>query len=149
MVRGTSFDFRLTQYLQSYTHWFVIKTLSREIQRPSAAKLWQMPPFVVLPIWPGFARRSTPLEVHATSYFAESAKISSFWNRSMLPSSPRELRHLVIKQYNTAAVPLRYIESILIILFTHKKTSHSGPFSKFYSLFLVYSPVISSTFALG
>ena len=38
-ARGTSLEQRLTQYWQSYTQLLVISTLSREMHRPSAAKL--------------------------------------------------------------------------------------------------------------
>ncbi|MNC06878.1 hypothetical protein D3C75_544040 [compost metagenome] len=48
------------------------------MQRPSAAKLWQMPMLTALPRLPGCPERLAPLEVQATSYLAEAVKISSF-----------------------------------------------------------------------
>ena len=53
-VRRVSLLRRLTQYLQSYTQQLVMSTFSREIQRPSAEKLWQQPATEedVLPILP-------------------------------------------------------------------------------------------------
>ena len=51
---------------------------------PSAAKLWQIPQADALPVVPRFPLLSTPLDVQATSYFAASAKISSF---SFMPIS--------------------------------------------------------------
>ena len=64
-ARGTSLLRRLTQYLQSYTQWFVISTLSRETHRPSAEKVWQQPAAMVLPIPPPALGRSAPDEVQA------------------------------------------------------------------------------------
>ena len=54
-----------------------MSTLSSEMQRPSAEKLWQMPAMAAVPIMPGLGPRSTPLEVQATSYLAESVRICS------------------------------------------------------------------------
>ena len=51
------------------------------MQRPSAANEWQMPHAAVLPILPSFPFLSTPLEVHATSYFAASERISNLRSR--------------------------------------------------------------------
>ena len=48
------------------------------MQRPSSAKLWQMPHPAALPTIPGRCPRPTPLEAHDTSYFAASANIFSF-----------------------------------------------------------------------
>ena len=88
VARGTSLLLRLTQYLQSYTQLFVISTFNREMHRPSAEKLWQIPQAIALPIPPfSEAPRSTPLEVQATSYFAESDSIFSFSSVCM-PISP-------------------------------------------------------------
>ena len=56
----------------------VISTLSSEMQRPSAEKLWQIPQLTALPKAPLTPSRCTPLEVQATSYFAASDRISSF-----------------------------------------------------------------------
>ena len=44
---------------------------------PSAEKEWQTPAASQLPSIPFFPFRETPLDVHATSYFAASAKIAS------------------------------------------------------------------------
>ena len=53
-ARRVSLLRRLTQYLQSYTQQLVMSTFSREMQRPSAEKLWQQPATEedVLPILP-------------------------------------------------------------------------------------------------
>ena len=56
------------------------------MQRPSAEKLWQQPAAMVLPSLPFCAERSMPDEVHATSYFAASARISSLSISSMRTS---------------------------------------------------------------
>ena len=77
VARGTSLEHRLTQYWQSYTQLLVISTFSSEMQRPSAAKLWQMPHPTADPSIPACPSRSTPLEVQAASYLAESASIRS------------------------------------------------------------------------
>ena len=53
----------------------------REIQRPSEAKLWQMPAATELPRLPFSPRRSEPLEVQATSYLAASDNIFNFSSR--------------------------------------------------------------------
>ena len=53
------------------------------MQRPSAAKLWQMPQAVEFPMPPGEGERSTPLEVQAASYFAASERIVSFSIKSI------------------------------------------------------------------
>ena len=45
---------------------------------PSAEKLWQIPQAFELPRDPFIPFLSTPLDVHATSYFAASARIRSF-----------------------------------------------------------------------
>ena len=57
------------------------RIFNREIQRPSEAKLWQMPAATELPRLPFSPRRSEPLEVQATSYLAASDKIFSFSSR--------------------------------------------------------------------
>ena len=49
------------------------------MQRPSDEKLWQIPASFVLPIPVPSPPRSMPLDVQATSYFAASVSISSFW----------------------------------------------------------------------
>ena len=59
------------------------------MHRPSAEKLWQMPAATVVPSAPGFAPRSEPLDVHATSYFALSVRISSFFIKSIVPTSKK------------------------------------------------------------
>ena len=64
-----------------------MSTLSSDMQRPSAEKLWQMPQAIELPIVPFAARRSTPLDVQATSYLAASVSIVSFSMTSMSFSS--------------------------------------------------------------
>ena len=65
-----------------------MSTFKREIHRPSAEKEWQHPARVVLPMVPGRPARSRPLEVHAASYLAASARISSFW-LSSIPAPPK------------------------------------------------------------
>ena len=52
------------------------RTFSKEMQRPSVEKLWQMPAIVVLPRLP--AVRCDPLDVQAASYFAASVSTASF-----------------------------------------------------------------------
>ena len=69
---------RFRQYLQSKMHSLLSKIFSNDTQRPSDEKLWQMPQDSVLPKDPFFPLRLELLEVHATSYFAASAKIFSF-----------------------------------------------------------------------
>ena len=59
-----------------------MRTFSSEIQRPSAAKLWQSPAVTQLPIPPRGAARETPDDVQAASYLAASDRISSFSIRS-------------------------------------------------------------------
>jgi hypothetical protein len=67
----------------------VISTLSSEMHRPSAEKLWHMPQDAALPrpLGPDFLL--TPLEVHDTSYFAASVSIRSFSLVSIAPNSSR------------------------------------------------------------
>ena len=60
-------------------HALVISTFSRLTQRPSGVKLWHRPAASELPSSPRRAERSAPELVHATSYLAASARISSFW----------------------------------------------------------------------
>lgn len=43
VARRTSLETRLTQYLQSKTQALLMRTFSRDIHLPSAAKLWHMP----------------------------------------------------------------------------------------------------------
>jgi hypothetical protein len=52
--------------------------LSNEMQRPSSAKLWQMPQAEAFPIPPLVLFLWVPLEAHDTSYFAAPASIFSF-----------------------------------------------------------------------
>ena len=53
-------------------------TLSKEMHRPSSAKLWQIPqPPTVLPSRPGLLERTVPLDAQDTSYLADSASIFS------------------------------------------------------------------------
>ena len=87
-ARGTSFEQRLTQYWQSYTQRLVSSTFSREMQRPSAEKLWQIPGAQALPSIPFTPAREDPLEVQATSYFAESVRIRSLSISSIPVFSP-------------------------------------------------------------
>ena len=86
MVLRVSLLRRFTQYLQSYTQQFVIRTFKRVTQRPSAEKEWQHPATEedVLPMYPFFDVRSPPLEVQAASYLAASVKIVSFSRTSMI-----------------------------------------------------------------
>ena len=78
LALGTSFEHRFTQYLQSNTHSLVYNILSREIHLPSPENVWQIPAASVFPMLPASAFLATPLEVHATSYFAASDNIASF-----------------------------------------------------------------------
>jgi len=58
-----------------------MSTLSRDIHRPSLAKLWQIPAHTELPIEKDVPpERSTPLEVQATSYLADDVRTDSFSN---------------------------------------------------------------------
>jgi len=66
---------------------FVISTFKREMHRPSAAKLWQMPQAAVLPMPPAEGTLATPLEVQAASYLAASDKIVSFSIKSIFHTS--------------------------------------------------------------
>jgi hypothetical protein len=52
--------------------------LSSEMQRPSSAKLWQMPHAEAFPMPPFVLLRWVPLEAHDTSYLAAPANIFSF-----------------------------------------------------------------------
>jgi hypothetical protein len=61
---------------------------------PSAAKLWHMPGRQALPIAPLIPDRFEPLEVQATSYFAESVKMLSFSIRSISSFVPFGIRHV-------------------------------------------------------
>ena len=54
------------------------RTFNREMHRPSAEKLWQMPLASQLPMEPGRAVRVAPLEVQAASYLAASDRMVSF-----------------------------------------------------------------------
>ena len=58
--------------------WFVNKIFSRETQRPSGVKLWQMLLPSEWPKPPGFGAREDPLLAQETSYLAASARIASF-----------------------------------------------------------------------
>ena len=49
-----------------------MRTFSRDMHLPSAAKLWHIPHAAALPIPSPPEARSVPLLVQATSYFAES-----------------------------------------------------------------------------
>ena len=77
-VLTTSLLLLFTQYLQSKMHSFVNRIFKSEIHLPSAEKLWQIPQAFELPRDPFIPFLSTPLDVHATSYFAASARIRSF-----------------------------------------------------------------------
>ena len=54
---------------------FVSMIFSREIQRPSSAKLWHIPLPSALPISPFLCDREVPLDAQDTSYLADSANI--------------------------------------------------------------------------
>ena len=64
---------------------------------PSAAKLWQTPGRHVLPIAPLTPERLEPLEVHATSYFAESVRMLSLSIKSI--SSSQHKRYIIIMMF--------------------------------------------------
>lgn len=51
---------------------------SSEIQRPSSAKLWQIPQPTAFPIPPFLDDREVPLDAQETSYLADSASIFNF-----------------------------------------------------------------------
>ena len=80
---GTSLDFLLMQYLQSKMHSLVNNILSNETHLPSAEKVWQIPHAREFPIPLPLPLRSTPLEVQATSYFAASVSMASFFIRDI------------------------------------------------------------------
>ncbi|OJG91612.1 hypothetical protein RV15_GL000496 [Enterococcus silesiacus] len=58
-------------------------SFNRETQRPSLVKEWQIPAVAVLPIEPFRVLFITPLLEHETSYFADSARISIFLDKSI------------------------------------------------------------------
>lgn len=66
------------QYAQLKAHSLVKRIFSRETQRPSAEKEWQMPQESVFPMPEPSPCRVMPLEVHATSYLAAADRIVSF-----------------------------------------------------------------------
>src|SRR5665647_1693397 len=74
-----------------------MSTFRREIQRPSAAKLWQIPDATALPIFPGWPERSTPLEVQATSYLAASVRMANFSRTSISAPCPSGMLSLECK----------------------------------------------------
>jgi hypothetical protein len=68
------------------------------MHRPSAEKLWHMPQATAFPILPpapllSAPLLSAPLLVHATSYFALSAKIFSLSKTSMAASFHFKIEH--------------------------------------------------------
>ena len=65
-VRSTSLERLLMQYLQSYIHSLVYRTLSKDIHRPSLEKLWHIPAWIELPMPDLPFCLVTPLEVQAT-----------------------------------------------------------------------------------
>lgn len=89
------------------------------MQRPSSAKLWQMPQPAALPIIPLFFPREVPLEAHETSYFADSAKILNFSNTfSSIPT-------LIFTREHTKFIPLLFSN--------RKKSAPSFPHLKYLS----------------
>ena len=60
--------------------------LNSDTQRPSSVKLWHTPHDPVLPGAPSIPRRRTPPDEHDTSYFADSANILSFSDKSVFIS---------------------------------------------------------------
>ena len=71
VARGTSLERRLMQYAHRTGNSCESIVFSKEMQRPSSAKLWQMPqPPTVLPSMPSLPPRTVPLEEQETSYFA-------------------------------------------------------------------------------
>ena len=87
-------------------HWFVNKIFSREIQRPSEAKLWQMPSTRLFPRKPSFPFLPTPLDVQAASYFAASDKILNF--SSIERFSCISMRFFLLPSYRTLVLDLSY-----------------------------------------
>ena len=69
-------------------------TFRSEMQRPSSAKLWQMPQPAALPIIPLFFPREVPLEAHETSYFADSAKYEIYSAFILQPEEKRPFASL-------------------------------------------------------
>ena len=61
----------------------VMSTLSSDTHRPSGVKLWHNPDDKAFPSLPFWAARDDPDDVHATSYFAASARISSLVIKSI------------------------------------------------------------------
>jgi len=59
------------------------------MHRPSGVKLWQHPAARAVPSFPFCAERDDPDDVHATSYLAASARMSSFAMRSIRTSVRR------------------------------------------------------------
>ena len=111
-TRGTSLSARLIQYLQLNMHSLVYRTFSKDIHRPSAAKLWHIPLAHVEPILPFSAFLSTPLDVHATSYLAESASIFNFssieaFSSITITQSP--VRNICSVKYNTACMNMQEV----------------------------------------
>ncbi len=78
-----SFAARLGQYLQSKTQSLLKRIFKRETHRPSEENVWQIPADTVFPRCSFFPLRLDPLEVHATSYFAASAKIFNFLSKGI------------------------------------------------------------------
>ena len=115
-------------------HSLVKRILSREIQRPSAEKVWQIPGAMELPMpWP-FPLRSTPLEVQATSYLAASERRVSFSNKDMFSvifkaitfSFSIKYMEALAKEVVVEACPVLMIYQIRAALFIKRQMPHNA-----------------------
>lgn len=96
LINDLLWTYILVALLLGCAVWFTLRTrfvqfrMIKEIQRPSSAKLWQMPqPPTVFPSMPALPERTVPLEEQETSYFADSASIFSLLRTfsSIIPAS--------------------------------------------------------------
>ena len=113
-------------------HSLVKRILSREIQRPSAEKVWQIPGAMELPMpWP-FPLRSTPLEVQATSYLAASERMVSFSNKDMCSVMFKAITFSIkymealAKEVVVEACPVLMIYQIRAALFIKRQMPHNA-----------------------
>ena len=113
-------------------HSLVKRILSREIQRPSAEKVWQIPGAMELPMpWP-FPLRSTPLEVQATSYLAASERMVSFSIKDMFSVIFKAITFSIkymealAKEVVVEACPVLMIYQIRAALFIKRQMPHNA-----------------------
>lgn len=83
VARFTELVQRLIQYLQSYIQELLNNIFNKEIHRPSAPQVWQIPEAFPLPIPSFLFFRLLPLELQEASYFAESANIFNLFRVSI------------------------------------------------------------------